>query len=369
MPAKHRNTESWESRSGLSVAGGFLCAGVSSVLLLFSAAPQSRSMAAEPSSPELVEAVIAGIHGNFSQLQAFQAKIATVVESKSSPRPDSQINLNSPVLRPAEAKSVVIGRGNNLRVEFLGFDDKSKEPIQTIAVVDGVSTDYAPGERHAWIRPLSGLSDSLDLDPRAFGIRKAVGSYQEFLREGKLLDASIVKTGSTPEVSIKLERLKNRTVSLRFDPAHNYLPSMIAFNFADGSINTLATFEYQQVRPNVWFLKRSTKYIFPKAGLAPSPDSANWTQKVVRTVTEISELKEPLQDRSFAVPLPEGTRVSDVIQGKTSIVGVPSKKSPKQLGTSATPRRRLWLVGVNVALIVAVGAWVWVRRKPAVPDP
>jgi len=328
----------------------------------------SACRAEDPAGHNLVQTVRSAIDANFTQLRSFKAVLTItidrpMVKAVEHHKREFKGGYDEWTLEPrSELKSIVVAQQNDVRADLIKANTNVIDI--TTNIVDGVVTKYSPTGKSAWIQSAAAFTDMCDIDPRNIGIYRPFGSYSDFLRNCHILHAEMQHSpkGAT-EIAVKVRHSpSNWLVSFTFDTSHNCLPSLIVVHYDDGSINAVTRFQYQEVLPNSWFLKKAVAHLFSDKATT-SIDGQNWTTNEVTTVVALDSLNQPIDKEALEVKLPDGTHVNDGITRRNWIVG----KTP---GGRGAPSRgfaggSFWtpIAWFNVGVVVLlIGYWMGRRH-------
>jgi hypothetical protein len=304
------------------------------VYVVTTIADPTACRAEEPAAHDLVQTVISAIDTNYAQLTSSKAVLTITIDRPTIKavehhKHEFKGGYDEWTLEPrSELKSIVLAQRNDVRADLLKTQDNSID--MTTNIVDGVVTKYSPTGKSAWIQPSAAFTDMCDIDPRNIGIYRPFGSYSDFLRNCHILQAEMRHSpeGAT-QIAVKVRHSpSNWLVSFTFDTSHNCLPSLIVVHYDDGSINAVTRLQYQEVLPNIWFLKNAVCHAFPQKATT-SIDGQNWTTNKVTTVVALDSLNQPIDKDALEVKLPDGTHVHDAVARRSWTVG----KTPGARGT------------------------------------
>jgi hypothetical protein len=209
-------------------------------------------------------------------------------------------------------------------------------------------------------------------------------TYSEFVRarNSSCTEINGLYEVIAPPVPGAQDWLGKFTLKVVFDPNRNYLPTRLEFSdIAKGNVRPVVqiTCEPEEVLPGVW-VPTQGRLIFLVAQYAPpSPDNGKPYAMFELTVDRgRSRFNVPIPEELFAIDLPVGTLVNDRTHDVTYVVGAETQEAtldklisdgrlrarPGEIPVSS-PRIRLYVVLLNIAVLVVLGVGMMLRRRLA----
>ncbi len=279
-------------------------------------------------SEKLIDAVVAGIEHNDSQITTIKATMLSTTE-RAWVKERREVTVELPggargsfIESPkSEEYHRIIIRGDQLRSEL--FDPDQAQAIEVIVRnKEGDWAQYSPTNNAAWIRPEGGMPGVSPYDPRQMGFWEVGDRFPDLLRKERLLSVVALKGASKSAlIEVVLRDSKQRKMSVRFDGSVNFLPIVINYYQAADSdyLAGSTSIEYQRLNGcDAWFPEKGVMKIFEK-GVAKTPDAGTYREK---TTIEVRDLivNADLPDEDFSLKLPPGTRVNDARTRKSPAV-------------------------------------------------
>lgn len=339
-------------RSGLATR---TAPAIALALLLVSSPPTG---AADETPKVDMEQVASAIEHNYSLIKSFTATTVSVFD-RTWIKELGQRALDDELLKSTPARSQSVRkftvRGDDIRIEMF-YDDGTIKAEWVCR--DNVFTYHDPVAGRAWIRPRNQMPAGEFLDPREIGLRFNDRRYTAVVREDMLQSAEVVDADNSSRLRVRTKpREGRRTMEMlhEFDPARNYLPTLIAQLFPDGSMNVVTVLQYREVVPGkCWFPEAAQTKIFARS-VARSADTSGWREMQTVEIKDLA-IDVEMKDASFSSELPPGTVVQDSVEKRIIQVGAGKD--------SEGSRASFWpLLVVNVGVLCLFVLLYWLHRS------
>jgi len=318
-------------------------------------------------SLELVETVIAGIESNNSQIRTLEATVEVVSrdsrvekeEIKTVKSPDGKTTIHFRMTPKTTSRWKCYIDRDKVRQDTICLETQQK---QTLALLDGVWTQYVPGSKTAWVRRVDDMPGMFPVDLRELGSPELKMSVEDILRQNDIISARIEHPAGDKSV-IRVVTGGPAEYEWEFSAAFNFLPTSRISRHEDGSILQLVRIAYQRILDGAaWFPLERSRSFFAK-GVTATPSDDGWRQHSTLRITDIVMINEPIDEKLFVLDLPDGTRIRDGVARETYFVGQPRRAEIKP--ASASERKRRWLVAIisSLAILVVVAFAVKYRRS------
>lgn len=242
---------------------------------------------------------------------------------------------------PMVSRSRVLFDGQSFRRENLNNEGSVTEILVFTA---GRWTQYSPEHAVVWIRKPEQMSSSiLPIDPREFAAPDMKTDLGGFLQQCRLESATLSHdTSNAPNIVLACATPTGRQHAFWFSSAFDFLPIWAVEYGSDASISVLTSLTYRRIEERDAWLPTECRYRVFEDGALFDVKRADTAQSLGGFTTRVCNVKlvRDLEDDAFAVDIKDGTRVHDVISGKSGY------KGPRPIRTTA--------VGVNVRYIVIV---------------
>ena len=300
---------------------------------------------AKPTAPvtgpkELIDRIADDIRDNYARVRT----VRTILQSTSSDR------------SVTKREEVTNKMPNGLTVQFvrepftvwrerisLRGDDLLREGIGEDGHIwtfhGGVWTQYVPKHNTAWLRLPEQMPGVAPLDPRNIASMEQRSLFVDSLRADRVIEAGPARTlDGQPRITALMEHTFDAEHKERyrceFDTMRNNLPTrVIIFRDLDQQkIGIVLDITYQEIIPGrAWFFKKATCRFFGREPVR-SPDSEAWRQTVSVETKGPVHVNEPIDDDTFVVPIPPGTRISDAVHASSKRKGDAMQRRPAKDG-------------------------------------
>jgi hypothetical protein len=294
---------------------------------------------AKPTAPvtgakELVRRIADDIRDNYARLRTVRTILQTTSTDRSVTKREEVTNKmpnGSIVQFVTEPFTVwrerVVLRGDDLLREGMGEDG------QIWSFHGGVWTQYAPKLNTAWLRLPEQMPGVTPLDPRNIASMEQRWLFVDRLREDRVLEAGPARTlDGQPRTTALIEHTfdaeNKERYRCEFDTRRNNLPTRVIIlrDLDPQKIGIVLDITYQEVIPvRAWFFKKATCRFFGREPVR-SPDSEAWRQTVSVETKGPVHVNEPIDDDTFVVPIPPGTRISDAVRASDPGAGKTRKR-------------------------------------------
>ncbi len=319
-------------------------------------AGSSRAAPADFEDQEQLRAMLLGsLQASLAEIESAELKICEV-------REDRSVSAIKTVTRDvSDGKQVTVTRApqveRDIRVIWQGEDlrvdrypitaQRNANAVDHWSFVDGVWTQFTPGETSAWILRTRDLPGMFPIDPRRVGTDDIQRSLEEILAQDRLINMQFGhEPGGSALIALHLENADGVSAVYEFAEADSYLPRRFYTRWpGSSSVLQVVDYEYQSVLDGKATVLQKLSRRFYDRGVTRKPDSPRFRQRMTREV-EVVALNQTIPQERFVISFPPGTRISDNTQQRIYVTagtlrGEPGSKWPHVVA----------LVGVVVALI------------------
>lgn len=195
---------------------------------------------------------------------------------------------------------------------FESFAGKLK--TQSLCFRDGVWHWFLPEDKRYEIKRAEGMTSTLPIDPREFGVFDTPKTLIAKLKAGKIIQAEFLKIKDTPSALIRIveHREGNNLITINFqlDSRFRYLPVLVTQKVND-DFNASIELQYKLLDENCW-IPESVVYKYYKAG-SKELNKASFHQKVEQRLTEV-KTQQTFEPNFFSDAIPKGTTVKDDVR-------------------------------------------------------
>jgi hypothetical protein len=224
-------------------------------------------------------------------------------------------------------------RGDDLLREGIGEDG------EIWSFHGGIWTQYVPKHNTAWLRLPEQMPGVRPLDPRNIASMEQRSLFVDSLRADRVIEAGPARTlDGQPRITALMEHTFDAEHKERyrceFDTIRNNLPTRVIIlrDLDPQKIGIVLDITYQEVIPGrAWFFKKATCRYFGREPVR-SPDSEAWRQTVSVETKGPLHVNEPIDDDTFVVPIPPGTRISDAVHASSKRKGDAMQRRPAKDG-------------------------------------
>jgi hypothetical protein len=304
------------------------------------ASDDSRPMAkigktpAKPTAPvtgpkELIGRIADDIRDNYARVRTVRTILQTTSSDRSVTKREEVTNkmpngLTVQFVREPFTvwRERVLLCGDDLLREGMGEDG------QIWSLHGGVWTQYVPKQKTAWLRLPEQMPGVPPLDPRNIASLEQRSLFVDSLRKDRVIETGPARTlDGQPRITALMEHTFDAEHKERyrceFDTIRNNLPTRVIIlrDLDPQKIGIVLDITYQEVIPGrAWFFKKATCRFFGHEPVR-SPDSEAWRQTVSVETKGPLHVNEPIDDDTFVVPIPPGTRISDAVHASSKRKG------------------------------------------------